>query len=244
MDGEAALAAAVALPLAARAVRGAVLETRALGQPAVPQPASPAADAGWTHSTRTGSIGGSDLEIKDLTQRSVRVTLGAASRAAGSAETEPDEEVDVLVVGGAAAGLAASACCQREGLTCVVIEKNEASGDIWRSRYHRLHLHDIIEECHLSSVNGVSSHLPLWTGTTSSRSATCRCCRCRRPTRPTRRGSSLRATSPTTARSWGCASSTARSWQAWRPRKLRAAGGPLTWLGSTARLASASSRGT
>ena len=149
MDGEAALAAAVALPLAARAVRGAVLETRALGQPAVPQPASPAADAGWTHSTRTGSIGGSDLEIKDLTQRSVRVTLGAASRAAGSAETEPDEEVDVLVVGGAAAGLAASACCQREGLTCVVIEKNEASGDIWRSRYHRLHLHDIIEECHL-----------------------------------------------------------------------------------------------
>jgi len=55
----------------------------------------------------------------------------------------------VLVVGGAAAGLAASACCQREGLTCVVIEKNEASGDIWRSRYHRLHLHDIIEECHL-----------------------------------------------------------------------------------------------
>ena len=35
------------------------------------------------------------------------------------------------------AGLSAAACCKKRGLTCVVIEKNEACGDIWRSRYHR-----------------------------------------------------------------------------------------------------------
>ena len=55
------------------------------------------------------------------------------------------------MLGGAAAGLSAAACLQHEGLSAVVIEKNEASGDIWRSRYHRLHLHDIID-----AIDGVS----------------------------------------------------------------------------------------
>lgn len=60
-----------------------------------------------------------------------------------------NRKVDCLIVGGAAAGLATAVSLKEQGnpdLQVVVIEKNEKSGDMWRSRYERLHLHDIIEE--------------------------------------------------------------------------------------------------
>ena len=57
---------------------------------------------------------------------------------------------DVLIVGGAAAGLAAAACLLQHGIeNVVVIEKGSRPGDNWKRRYDRLHLHDIIDECHL-----------------------------------------------------------------------------------------------
>jgi hypothetical protein len=59
------------------------------------------------------------------------------------------EAFEVVIMGGAAAGLSLGACCKGHGISCVVLEKNDHCGDMWRSRYHRLHLHDIVEECDL-----------------------------------------------------------------------------------------------
>jgi len=64
-------------------------------------------------------------------------------------QNEQTQEASVVIVGGAAAGLSAASCLQAEGISCIVLEKFPRSGEIWRSRYHRLHLHDIIDECHL-----------------------------------------------------------------------------------------------
>eukprot|EP00127_Corallochytrium_limacisporum_P000924 Clim_evm8s33 gene=Clim_evmTU8s33 len=59
------------------------------------------------------------------------------------------EDPEVLVIGGAAAGVAASACLNYEGINNIVVNDRMRPGDMWRSRYDRLHLHDILEECHL-----------------------------------------------------------------------------------------------
>ena len=57
---------------------------------------------------------------------------------------------DVLIIGGAAAGLSAAACLLHHGVeNILVLEKGARSGDNWKRRYDRLHLHDIIDECHL-----------------------------------------------------------------------------------------------
>jgi cation diffusion facilitator CzcD-associated flavoprotein CzcO len=47
----------------------------------------------------------------------------------------------VLVVGAGPAGLAAAACLRRRGIDTLVVDRGEAVGDTWRSRYDRLHLH-------------------------------------------------------------------------------------------------------
>ena len=134
-------AAASAVLLGGALLRGVPLPRRPIGQPDTAQP--PKSDPAWPSRVGPG---------RDLTQQAVRVTHTHDARlAAARAPTQPTD-VDVLVVGGAAAGLSAASCCQEKGLSVVVIEKNEASGDIWRSRYHRLHLHDIAEECALPFV--------------------------------------------------------------------------------------------
>jgi cation diffusion facilitator CzcD-associated flavoprotein CzcO len=58
--------------------------------------------------------------------------------------------VDVLVIGGAAAGLSTAAALAAVGATdYLVVEANARPGDVWRGRYDRLCLHDIRDECHL-----------------------------------------------------------------------------------------------
>lgn len=49
--------------------------------------------------------------------------------------------LDVLVVGGGPAGLAAAAMSEEAGRTSLVVEKGARAGDVWRSHYDRLHLH-------------------------------------------------------------------------------------------------------
>jgi indole-3-pyruvate monooxygenase len=62
----------------------------------------------------------------------------------------PSDELDVIVVGGCAAGLATGACLAHSGVrSYIVVESNSRSGDKWRCRYDRLHLHDIVDMCHL-----------------------------------------------------------------------------------------------
>jgi hypothetical protein len=123
---------------------------RDIGQPEKAGVLEPAADKRWPSAER----GGSGLE---LTREPVKVRKSSCDVVAQETEgqerarafSEPGEILDALVVGGAASGLAVSACLAKKGLRYVCVEKNEHNGDIWRSRYHRLHLHDIIEACHL-----------------------------------------------------------------------------------------------
>ena len=68
---------------------------------------------------------------------------------ADAIKTEKKTEAEVIVIGGAAAGLSIGASLNKEKVTNIVLEKFEQSGDQWRKRYHRLHLHDIVEECSL-----------------------------------------------------------------------------------------------
>ena len=59
-------------------------------------------------------------------------------------------ELDVVVVGGCAAGLATGASLAHCGVrNYVVFEGRARSGDQWRGRYDRLHLHDVVDMCHL-----------------------------------------------------------------------------------------------
>jgi indole-3-pyruvate monooxygenase len=53
----------------------------------------------------------------------------------------PVREVDTIVVGASAAGLATAACLQRAGVDCEVVEQAEHVGATWRGHYDRLHLH-------------------------------------------------------------------------------------------------------
>eukprot|EP00667_Euglena_gracilis_P008304 EG_transcript_8408 len=58
-------------------------------------------------------------------------------------------ETEVLIVGAAAAGLSAGACLQQEGVPCILLDQDSMVGGVWEKRYQRLHLHDIIDSCHL-----------------------------------------------------------------------------------------------
>ena len=61
----------------------------------------------------------------------------------------PHKEPQVLIVGAAAAGLSTAACLSRMGIPYVLLEQDETIGGVWEKRYDRLHLHDIIDNCHL-----------------------------------------------------------------------------------------------
>ena len=60
-----------------------------------------------------------------------------------------EEEVHAVIIGAAAAGLAAAASIRAAGLRCINLERNATPGDRWRKRYARLHLHDVAEFCQL-----------------------------------------------------------------------------------------------
>ena len=137
--------AAAAIGAAAALYRGVPLKPRRIGQDEHVQ-VEPSEDKQWPY--RSGNS-----DKLELTMEPVRAPSGSRSGSAPSDGEMTEESVDVVVVGGAAAGLSSAACLAHEGLKAVVIEKNENPGDIWRSRYHRLHLHDIVEECHLPHLD-------------------------------------------------------------------------------------------
>eukprot|EP01065_Artemidia_motanka_P052314 TRINITY_DN9418_c0_g1_i1.p1 TRINITY_DN9418_c0_g1~~TRINITY_DN9418_c0_g1_i1.p1 ORF type:complete len:503 (+),score=132.73 TRINITY_DN9418_c0_g1_i1:90-1598(+) len=108
---------------------------RPLGQGESAGPAQPDSDPEWSFENRSKFLKASD---------------DAVMAAVGRTGVDDARSCDVLVVGGCAAGLSIAACLKKLGVdSVVVVEKNRRPGDMWRSRYHRLHLHDIIDECHL-----------------------------------------------------------------------------------------------
>lgn len=60
-----------------------------------------------------------------------------------------DREPDVLVIGGAQAGLSIAARLNQLGVDTLVVEKWPRIGDSWRKRYHSLALHNSIHLNHL-----------------------------------------------------------------------------------------------
>lgn len=113
------------------------LEARELGHPESYCPEIPSEDPSW--SDRSKILGSETIE---LTQIPVKVRDSPSPK--GEKEHCKGETLDTFIVGGAAAGLSVAACCQKKGLTYIVSEKNEKSGDIWRSRYHRYVLYVVI----------------------------------------------------------------------------------------------------
>ncbi|MDQ7025591.1 MAG: NAD(P)/FAD-dependent oxidoreductase [Anaerolineae bacterium] len=49
----------------------------------------------------------------------------------------------IIIVGGGAAGLAAAGALKHHGLNAVILDRDSKTGNIWRNRYDRLHLHTI-----------------------------------------------------------------------------------------------------
>jgi len=87
---------------------------------------------------------------KVLAARAAAVKAAVAAHKGKTREARVSRHCDVLVVGGGTAGLSAAACLKHQGVHDVmVVEANERLGDVWRSRYHRLHLHDVIEGVNL-----------------------------------------------------------------------------------------------
>ncbi|KAF2014260.1 FAD/NAD(P)-binding domain-containing protein [Aaosphaeria arxii CBS 175.79] len=48
---------------------------------------------------------------------------------------------EILIIGGGQNGLALAARCKALGMNCLIIEKDEAIGDVWKKRYEYLSLH-------------------------------------------------------------------------------------------------------
>src|SRR5881227_3712861 len=54
-----------------------------------------------------------------------------------------EERVEVAVIGGGPAGLAAAATLKRCGIPATVLERSDNVGASWRRHYDRLHLHTV-----------------------------------------------------------------------------------------------------
>ena len=50
-------------------------------------------------------------------------------------------EIDTVIIGASAAGLATAACLKREKVPFVLLEQSGQVGSAWRNHYDRLHLH-------------------------------------------------------------------------------------------------------
>ena len=64
----------------------------------------------------------------------------SATFAGTNEETRP-RRTNTVIVGAGAAGLAAAACLQKQGVPFVLLEKSNQVGSPWRNHYDRLHVH-------------------------------------------------------------------------------------------------------
>ena len=65
------------------------------------------------------------------------------------AETYADHDPVVLIVGGGQAGLATAARLGALGVDCLIGDRHERVGDMWRKRYHALTLHNQVQVNHM-----------------------------------------------------------------------------------------------
>jgi thioredoxin reductase len=65
------------------------------------------------------------------------------------AESYADHDPVVLIVGGGQAGLATAARLGALGVDCLIVDRHERIGDMWRKRYHALTLHNQVQVNHM-----------------------------------------------------------------------------------------------
>lgn len=65
-----------------------------------------------------------------------------------------ERQAPVVIVGGGPAGLSVAGTLKHAGIPSLILDRNASSGDSWRSRYDRLHLHTV------RAFSGLA-HLPL-----------------------------------------------------------------------------------
>lgn len=68
-------------------------------------------------------------------------------------------ETKILIIGGGSSGLSMAGALKHYGLSATILDKDAQTGDVWRERYNRLHLHTIKALSH-SAYKKLDSHLP------------------------------------------------------------------------------------
>jgi len=72
-------------------------------------------------------------------------------------------ETKILIIGGGSSGLSMAGALKQYGLDAVILDKDPATGDVWRNRYSRLHLHTIKGLSH-SAYKKLDENLPRYVG--------------------------------------------------------------------------------
>ena len=70
-------------------------------------------------------------------------------------------QTNILIIGGGAAGLSAAGALKQYNLEAVILDKDSATGDVWRQRYDRLHLHTVKPLSH-SAYKRLPADFPLY----------------------------------------------------------------------------------
>lgn len=65
----------------------------------------------------------------------------------------------ILIIGGGSSGLSIAGALKQQGLDAIILDKDSQTGDVWRERYDRLHLHTIKSLSH-SAYKKLDSDLP------------------------------------------------------------------------------------
>lgn len=72
-------------------------------------------------------------------------------------------ETKILIIGGGSSGLSMAGALKQHGLDAVILDKDAKTGDVWRERYSRLHLHTIKGLSH-SAYKKLDADLPRYPG--------------------------------------------------------------------------------
>lgn len=68
-------------------------------------------------------------------------------------------ETKILIIGGGSSGLSMAGALKQYGLDATILDAGENTGDVWRNRYERLHLHTIKSLSH-SAYKKLGNNLP------------------------------------------------------------------------------------
>ena len=71
-------------------------------------------------------------------------------------------ETKILIIGGGSSGLSMAGALKHYGLSATILDKDAHTGDVWRERYNRLHLHTIKALSHSAYKNSIRIYLVMY----------------------------------------------------------------------------------